>query len=278
MSSSAITSTSELVPSYLSSSRRVSALPSDCSTFSTFSSLSDPSNPSKDSLGSSQAGEYQGDRLLRDTSTGSPAKDARFRNQRQRLQKWYSDSSKSPTIGNNGIISKPNTSRRNSRRDTTNYRRSARSKFSRSRMGPKSKAREFRSLLREFTAKTTLASPSLSAKDHFLSSINTSKYDQKFIDNLWDAASDWAEDLHIRVKKFRINKGEWISTVGMNLDAFKASIATQLLRSDDAKSKTRQRTVERRVEESDGVVRFRDTGNAWNLDRRFKRDDASQLL
>ncbi|KAK6908268.1 hypothetical protein I204_06246 [Kwoniella mangroviensis CBS 8886] len=277
MSSNTITSASEILPSYLRSSEPFSPFPSNLSTLSTFSSLSDPSNPSKDSLGSSHAGDYKGDRLLRDTFTGSPAKDARFQNQRQQLQKWYSDSSELSIIGNNGNISKPNTSRRSLKRDTANSVRSAPSKFPRSKMGPKAKARGFRSLLRELTTKTSLASPSLSAKDHFLSSIDTSKYDQKYVDNLWEAASDWAEDLHIRGRKFRINKGEWISTVGMNLDAFKASIATQLLRSDDAKSKTSERRVERRVEESDGMVRFRDKGNAWNLNRRFKRNDASQL-
>ncbi|WWD04788.1 hypothetical protein V865_002859 [Kwoniella europaea PYCC6329] len=275
MSSSAITSTSKLVPSYLRSSRQVSSLPSDFSTFSTFSSLTDPSNPSKDSHGSSQAGEYQGDRLLRDTPTGSPAKDARLRSQRQQLQKWYNDASDSPSSARTSNATEPHTSRRSSKRDTTNYGRSARSKFSRSRMGPKAKVREFRSLLRDFTTKTTLASPSLSAKDHFLSSIDTSKYDQKYIDNLWGAASDWAEDLHTKGRKFRINKGEWISTVGMNLDAFKASIATQLLRRDDDKARDSQRRAERRVEESDGMVRFRDKGNAWHLNRRCKLNGAS---
>ncbi|WWC96026.1 hypothetical protein V866_002893 [Kwoniella sp. B9012] len=278
MLTSTITANSEILPSYLGNWRGLSTFPSNFSTFSSSSSLSDLSNPSTDSLGLSHVGGLRGNRPDRSRSASSPAQGARLRSQRRQLQKWYSNASDSPTSARTSNATEPYTSRRSSKRDTTNYGRSARSKFSRSRMGPKAKVREFRSLLRDFTTKTTLASPSLSAKDHFLSSIDTSKYDQKYINNLWEAASDWAEHLHTRGRRFRINKGEWISTVGMNLDAFKASIATQLLRSDDDKSKDSQRRVERRVEESDGVVRFRDKGNAWNLNRRFKRDDASQLL
>ncbi|WWC70687.1 uncharacterized protein I206_104638 [Kwoniella pini CBS 10737] len=132
---------------------------------------------------------------------------------------------------------------------------------------------EFKNLLEKFTTEDDKTNDS--TKERWLNSLNESKYDDAYLNKIWESSINWTEGLYNQGKKFKINRGKLISTSNINLDAFKLSIATLLLESDDKRSAIRSnftRRVTTNIQSNDDIIERRDRGNAWGLKRVYKVD------
>ncbi|WVW84586.1 hypothetical protein I302_106620 [Kwoniella bestiolae CBS 10118] len=297
MATSTITKTSNLVPSYLKSNlpsvrHDLNRVPSNVSTFpsdiSSLPPLSNPSSPSDFSNHSAPSHFNITPNSLLTDGKGSPKPFKGVLNgsatplatPRDVLRaKYFDPSFPCPNPQNSltktnplsiGTVHSLNTHGNATYTDTPERPRFERTINAAN--NARNRAEEFQSLVAHFTTLTS-ATPNLSAKEHFLSTIDTGRYDQGYLNALWDGASSFAEGIHSKQGQFKMKcsgRETAISTLGMDLKAFQAATATLLLRADDARSENAQRTVTRTIAERDGGVDVEDRGNEWTLRRRLE--------